>query len=361
MIGIIGGYGDVGCNAAKILSEKGFKVKIGGRHAEKFKLREQDTRYYYQNVDIENENSVLEFLDGCNGILNCAGPSHKLSIALANIVIDMERVYVDVGYPNNWRKLALRNSKKSIIFGAGSTPGLSGILPRFLGDSFDKVEDLFYCYSPLGKFSSSAAEDYLEGLFEVEKKASIIYCDGKEEIYKELPQTMKVLKQYVSYFYPYMDRESFFVISRLNLSNGQWYMGVNGSSTQSVLESARYSYLKDKEKTIKSLCDASVADLNGKSENVDFYIQLNGLKEGEKRTKTLYVNSFNPSYLTGYTAAITMILALENKLEAEVIPLGHSDHYAEFVECFTKNLESITFKVMDTSFDKMFYISEGII
>ena len=88
MIGIIGGYGEVGHHACMMLQKWGKQsLKIGGRNPEKGKELYgnvlPDARW--EKVDVTDKDSIASFITGCELVLNCAAPSSRYSRTVAPV------------------------------------------------------------------------------------------------------------------------------------------------------------------------------------------------------------------------------------------------------------------------------------
>lgn len=102
MIAIIGGYGQVGLGTLNLLlSEYGAEnIKIGGRYPEKIsgETKEQIGNIRLEKVDVYDKGSLKNFIRECDIVINCCGPSHKLSYDIYKIVSECGKKYVDAGF-----------------------------------------------------------------------------------------------------------------------------------------------------------------------------------------------------------------------------------------------------------------------
>ncbi|HDU0748835.1 TPA: hypothetical protein REP73_002517, partial [Staphylococcus pseudintermedius] len=72
MIGIIGATGDVGLECTKILNDYGIQpLRLGYRKKEKI----VQGKNIFKFVDLEDINSCVKFIEGCDCIINCSGYS----------------------------------------------------------------------------------------------------------------------------------------------------------------------------------------------------------------------------------------------------------------------------------------------
>lgn len=66
MIGVLGSSGHVGSLLADMLKAKGYELRLGSRSAGFI-------------VNMTDPSSLSRFLDGCDAVVNCAGPAYLLS------------------------------------------------------------------------------------------------------------------------------------------------------------------------------------------------------------------------------------------------------------------------------------------
>lgn len=118
-IGILGATGIIGQSLAEILQQKKLPVLKGSRGVE----NGPDTR----KVDIDAPYSLKKFVDACDIIVNCTGPSLLTNQKILPAVVDAGKDYIDAfGWINN--KDSLGQGESRIILNAGSVPGMLGLL-----------------------------------------------------------------------------------------------------------------------------------------------------------------------------------------------------------------------------------------
>ena len=116
MIGVLGSSGHVGSLLADMLKAKGYELRLGSRSAGFI-------------VNMTDPSSLSRFLDGCDAVVNCAGPAYLLSEPAARTAISSGVAYFDVaGCENLCKTLADESAETPVVFSAGMVPGLSGLL-----------------------------------------------------------------------------------------------------------------------------------------------------------------------------------------------------------------------------------------
>lgn len=128
MIGVLGSSGHVGSLLADMLKAKGYELRLGSRSAGFI-------------VNMTDPSSLSRFLDGCDAVVNCAGPAYLLSEPAARTAISSGVAYFDVaGCENLCKTLADESAETPVVFSAGMVPGLSGLLLK-MAISANKGQD----------------------------------------------------------------------------------------------------------------------------------------------------------------------------------------------------------------------------
>ncbi len=364
MIGIIGGYGDIGLNAAKLLSTSlKEEIRIGGRNADTLPkdIKEEFKNTQWVQVDINNSESIKAFITGCRIIVNCTGQSGSASFSLAEYAKNIKSSYIDVGANEKLKTLKNISDEVSIIYEAGSIPGLSRIVPGYLAKEFDTVEEMEFYYAALGKFTPTSAKEYLEGLFDTRNKPMMEWKNGKAQPYainipvlKTLPFSKEELR-----LFPYFDKESELIAKGLNLKQGQWYMSTAGNQTIKVLEKARFNYLHNTSDVIQNLCAAAQIDCQSREPYAGFVTQMKGLFNGESTTKTLILKCDSPSQLTALAVASTVLAVSKGLFRSGVQALGESTEVKEYIKLMTELNKALILDIQTSGINELFKEIEG--
>lgn len=354
MIGIIGGYGNIGQWAATLLYENlQESIKIGGRSREKFdsfiKINKLP-KAQYQYADIDDKKSIQEFASGCTSVLNCAGPTYDKSSGLGQIMRSMNIKYADVGYASK-QQTDMENNQSNILCKAGAIPGLSGLLPRYLAMKFDKVFSMEFYYQALGRFTKTAAEDYLKGIF--------INTKGEMPRKRECETRLLPLSSTAVNLYPYYDGESDYVRRKLSLDTGQWFMALEGECTKNFMNRMGALLTGNKGKIIEELCNATYIDTLGRKDYAGFVIQMKGEKDGKQKVKTLLLKGDSPEYLTGAVAASAVIAMERMTINTETGELYSMDKVQEFMQILEKIGQGIQIHIENKSIEELLVTEEG--
>jgi hypothetical protein len=364
MIGILGGYGRVGLQAASVLRDWGnASLRIGGRNPEKAreKLINEFPEAEWVKVDIENDDSLKNFITGCELIVNCAGPSHRITVSVAKMCLSNGCHHVDSGEGKDIEKMHKSPHSSAVLYGAGAIPGLSGLLPRWLANSFDNVTNLIAYTGGLDQFTLSGAEDYLYGIIDEAKPPLSAWKDGVYSplvLKRETGVTLPFFPNEVT-LNPYFDTETEFVAKDLSLLNGEWHMAIVGEHMSAALEGISGQFYADTTGAIKRLCLASELDTAGRQTYFNFLVQLEGVKQGKSLTRTLVLQAKGASALTGAVVAVTGIALLEKELPVSAGPVATIPNPDKLITRLSEAKIIKRLKVFDCSISDLLQEVEG--
>ena len=265
MIGIIGGYGDIGSKVTSILKMFYYgEIKIGGRKYQEIVQNcasVKEDGVFKQFVDLKNFDSIRHFVVGCEVIVNCSGCEQIYSGTLAEICYDNNCHFVDVNR-NDW---LLKNSfivkGRCHIHNAGSMPGISEMMPGYLSLYFNKIMDIEFYYLAQGEFSYNAARDYVEGLCGGQVKGMMKYKEGKC-----VPAIEDATRIYIPIFnkefkiYPYIDNTVLKCVKKLGCINGIWNMAYEEGYTLNIFEKINCTQFEQTDGLVQKICSSSKLD-----------------------------------------------------------------------------------------------------
>lgn len=317
MIGIIGGYGNIGIEAADIIKTNSSEmIRVAGRNISKVSQRAKElfaSDKWFQ-IKESSSNEWKDFIKGCRLVL-CSAELGNETVECINRIageLDCPIVYLGINLPK-------QEAEGKFIYGAGSIPGLSGIIPQYLAQDFDSVASIDFYYGAKGTFTYTAAKDYMDGVFNNSNRSMVMWKYGKLLPY--VPAEVEKTNMYICNeienmrCFPYFDDESEYLCQKYGLSEGRWHMCISGENTLKVLERARYDYQVNKDKTLRNICRASKLDCFGTTGITKFVCSIAGMVSNEVIEKSLLLTSSNPSRLTGSVAAATVLTILEMGME----------------------------------------------
>lgn len=339
MIGILGAYGTIGVWATRFIKKNSQEnLRIGGRNIEKApsELRSEWDDAEWMNVNVSDRVSVEAFMEGCSCILDCAKLNESQSHLMDEIGEIRKIPVVHLGIVGYKR----RNANVPILYGAGSIPGLSGLIPQYFAQEFDSVNALDFYYGGVGAFSYTAAKDYLDGILETTNHSMVCWKNGEIVPFSASENDVSMeLGRFVSDYksFPYFDEEADAITRKLHLSESRFQMCVNGKRTIDSMNSARFLYKQDPQKTIENLCLASKLDSFGISENTFFLCIMDGKKENRSVKKELLIYGLAPARATGTTAAAAVLCIAERNKTGFVQLLGESDYAEPIIKLLKEN------------------------
>jgi len=332
MIGILGAYGYVGIFATRFLSKfSNQALRIGGRDFSKVpeEIQKEFSSAEWMQVDAARENELEAFFTGCDCILDATSLPDKSVLALDAMAEKLHIPLVHLGINGFERK----KSCVPLIYGAGSIPGLSGLLPQYLAKSFESVKELNFCFGGNGTMSKSAAKDYLEGICDPNNHSMVYWNQGRIEPFTPSFETNEFFDSQLSDYrqFPYFDEESEAIAHKLQVHTGRWQMCIPGKRVLAELDKARGHYKQDPQRTIEDLCLASQLDMFGKKEDALFYCSITGIIDGVEKKKILTLSGTAPRENTGETAAAAVIAVLNQGAPLQKQLLGESNLYESVI------------------------------
>lgn len=337
MIAIIGGYGAVGAKACQLLQKWGKQpLKIGGRNPEKAKndYAALFPDAQWEQVDVQHDENMRNFIKGSKLVVNCAGPSHSISERITRICISEGCHLVDAGFERKPGKTEINANNLVILYAAGATPGLSGMFPRWFAQQFEKVTSLLAYIGALDTFTPTGAKDYLEGVLDETNSPLACWKNGalckgvlKRASHVRLPFFPRELSTY-----PIFDSETHFVAKNLDISNGEWYCTVDGNHIANVLDTAGTLYKTAPKEAIDKLCLATALDMAGRDAYFNMLVQMEGISEDRVVTRTALMETRGVNQVTGSVAAACAIAALEGRISPGIRPAASADNVSFIVD-----------------------------
>ncbi|GAB7045060.1 NAD(P)H-binding protein [Catenuloplanes indicus] len=131
MIGVLGASGAVGRFAVAALRDGGCgPLRLGARRPERLSADDGEV----VAVDVTDAGSLAAFCAGLDVVLNCAGPTYALQETMALAALAAGAHYVDVGGddPVHEKLAGVVTGDATVVLSAGTLPGLSALVPRWL-------------------------------------------------------------------------------------------------------------------------------------------------------------------------------------------------------------------------------------
>ncbi|EST32923.1 hypothetical protein M878_13895 [Streptomyces roseochromogenus subsp. oscitans DS 12.976] len=163
MIGILGGYGRVGTAAARFLAaERGYRLRIGGRSAEKAWrfARELGDCAEAAVVDARDNQNLTHFTRDCVTVLDCSGTAFSLHGRVRASVLAADAHYVGMTDDGGSRTPA--GACSAVLF-TGLSGTLAGWVPRWMAEGLDSATRFSGWWGGLGAIPPHTAVSCLLG------------------------------------------------------------------------------------------------------------------------------------------------------------------------------------------------------
>ena len=319
MIGVLGGYGGVGLPTVRQLDAWGVgPMRIGGRRpalARQVVDHELGGRGEVAAVDIDDPASLRSFCEGCDIVVNCAGPSHQILDVVARAALAVGADYVDAAGDDPVHQL-LQGPRQArpgwiAILSAGMLPGISGLMPRYLaGLGFDRVLRLTAYAGGLDHFTPAGASDYVRSLFGGFGEPLASWSGGVRVSRSLIPLVDLDLPFFPGRVtaHPFLATETERVAAALGLDDVRWYNVFDGTHVIAALGRLQgaLTSASNLEAAAVELVQASKLDMFGRTPYWLFVTHLDGESDGRPHRKTMVVGARGANELTGLGTALTV-------------------------------------------------------
>lgn len=343
MIGIIGGYGNIGKEIVKLLISRGhYDITIGSRQQHLDPTDNALADIPWCSVNIENRKSIYDFMEKHSIIINSAGPSSALSLKVAECARDVGCHLIDCGYNSELPHLSLKDTNQSILYNIGTVPGLSELLPLAVAEDFEHVHEFLHFYSIIGKFTRTAATDFIGGLF-TNNGSNKSTMSGNTVKLEDISPFFKNIERMIRYGNSETDQ----VQKRINCSNAEWYNVICGKNMDAFLKYSLRKFFSEKEKLITELCLATEMDSLVTSENISFLIKMKGInKKREVLQKQYYLQAPSQKIVSASFCVAVSECLLENNIYTGIGGIEKIKNPVTVLEKI-QQYDGIEFKTMD--------------
>ncbi|MER7054155.1 saccharopine dehydrogenase NADP-binding domain-containing protein [Streptomyces sp. NPDC000351] len=334
VIGVLGASGAVGRAAIRELRALGHTgLRLGGRTASALgAVAEEDPTGRDETVwaDATAPDGLRAFTDGCDIVLNCAGPTYRFraTVALAALAAGAHCVDVagddpaaedlfDAGDP--------ARDGRTVVLSAGALPGLSSLLPRWLaGQGLDSASALTAYCGGLETCSPTVAHDLMLSLTSGGADGAA-YGEALAAVRagRRVPRALRTAEDTEHRAFPgrvalqpYLSGESERLATVLGLDRLDWYNVHPGPAVRALLNllPGRLAAGDDPAGLGDRLILAADLDLAGRAPYYVMDFELSGTASGRPATAGLTLRAASSYRLTAAVGA----LAVDAVLRAEV-------------------------------------------
>ncbi|MCR5529286.1 MAG: NAD(P)H-binding protein [Saccharofermentans sp.] len=301
-IGIIGSGGKIGYEIVRTLSRYApeHELKCGYRSN-----RKEDGNNWVR-TDVDDPDDIRNFMEGCDLVINSAGPSEKLSLKVMDAALQSGVSLIDVGHSGCYGEVRSLRDGQQMIYGCGAVPGLIGIIPRRLSEDLDHMFSMNVNISLREDLTFTAARDLVT--------ASEL-PDGKGAGIRAKTENIPLIGDEV-YRYQFTDEESDAVDKLVGVRTSSWYM-VRDTDDYEKLFAGTYA---DKDEMARTLCHLYRISMEGRDDHLKFVIETEGMKDDRPVTMTAYMHGISGSVVSARTASAVAMALLDGCID-ETVPV----------------------------------------
>lgn len=331
-IGVVGGSGEVGRAAVGVLREWGdVRLRVGGRRIDAVDAVVDDVlggEGDAVRVDATDPASLAEFCAGLDGVLNCAGPTYRLRDTVAVAALRAGAHYADVAGDDPARDGLLAKgfdaAERTAVLSAGTLPGLSSIVPRWLASEMDQPVGLVAYAGGVEACSPTVAEDMMlsletggadGGAFGEPlaawraggRRSRALRAADRGEA-PEFPGRVALQ--------PLLSAESERLARGLGLSELDWWNVWPGEQVWSVLNAlpSLMGAGTPRERIAERMIRAAALDLSGRTPYYRMVFTMTGVRDGAEVARTAVVRARHSYRLTALVGAMAISAAVAGHL-----------------------------------------------
>lgn len=321
VIGVVGGYGDVGSHASRRLAAS-FDVRVGGRDPHAARMFAESIGARHQRVDFTDQSSLATFAEGCRVLLNCAGPSNLVRDSLARAARRAGADYVDAAGDDLLYELLnpADYTQGRAVLSAGLRPGLTGLLPRAIATEPGlRMDELTVSFGLRDRFTPTSAADFLQAAADKLTRPLAAWRDGPREgaLTRRTETDLPFFPGEVT-LTPMLSTEDERLAKALGLARGEWYSVLGGEQVRAAFDLV---HTLDRDRAVALLCRASQLDLTGRPPYVTIVAHAGGEQDGARVHRTAVLNGAGNAVVSGAVAALTVSAVVRGD-----VPAGR--HYA---------------------------------
>jgi hypothetical protein len=299
VIGVLGAGGETGRATVRLLEAAGLgEVRAGGRR---------------EHADLDR------FCAGCRVVVNCTAAPDRERVAAAAMLAGAH--YVDpAGDGSMVREIARICRRRTAVLAAGASPGLTGLLPRWLASSgFERTLVLTGYACAMDRFSPGSAADFLRSLGRDEGGSRAVWRGGARIAQASGPLARVDLPFFADPMaaFPYLSAEIEEVARRLGLREVRWYSAFHADGRMyGALPRLREALARGGEPRAVAAELARVAeqDLFGRRPLHQVVIQLDGEAAGRPVSRVAVLHATGTYELTGAVVALAVQALLAGAL-----------------------------------------------
>ncbi|MGO8964516.1 saccharopine dehydrogenase NADP-binding domain-containing protein [Mycobacterium sp.] len=240
---LFGSTGAVGASCLDILARRGeVSLLIAGR--DEARLRDIASAIQADveilRLDVADTSAVAAAVTRCDVVINCAGPSQRLSADVAGAAIATRVPYVDPGGDRALLdRIAAAAPAVPVVLQAGVQPGLSGLLLRVLSlHRRDKIDGVTAWSGGLQRLTPASVLEYVASLHDTNSHPGAALRDGviRRVSHDECKPAPTQYFPDSATVRPHLDAETVSVAAHLGIRNVRWMNVFDGVHTTRAMQ-----------------------------------------------------------------------------------------------------------------------------
>lgn len=350
---LFGATGAVGRSCLDVLTQAGnASVVLAGRDEARLREVASGTRgdISIARLDLTN----LRVLPDCDVVINCAGPSHRLSASAAATAIAAGLPYVDPGGDRALLDhLAAAKPAVPVVLQAGVQPGLSGLLLRELARDLTSGSDGITAWcGGLQRSTPASVLEYLASLQDRSSHPGAEVRGGRIQRVDRADPRMPPGRYFADSVtvHPHLDAETISAAAYLGLENVSWMNVFDGVHTTRAMQALALDGDATRDADLSAVLAASKLDMFGRRP----YFAIVGVA-GARTVAFTCPDSYR---VTGAAAAYAARVVAE--LPAGVLPFWRVDEPRRVVDFVTEMVPDAAVTYGDHAVAPMFPVPQMI-
>ncbi|MEV7230824.1 saccharopine dehydrogenase NADP-binding domain-containing protein [Polymorphospora sp. NPDC051019] len=327
MIGILGATGSVGAAATAHLHRLGAgPLRLGARRREPLhRLAADLPGATTVEVDVRDPVALATFCAGCTLVVNCAGPTYELKETVAAAALTAGAHCVDVAGDDPVQEAlaarGLAGTDRTVLLSAGTLPGLSSILPRWLAtEEFDKADALTAWVGGVEHCSPVVAVDMMLSLQtggaggQAYGEANAAWRAGaaRSRILRPLEDADAPMFTGPVALQPFLSAETRRLAQSLRLHDVDWFNVYPGPQVRNLLAALPVAAREnaDRADLARRMIRAADLDLAGRSPYYQMVFTMRGVRDGVPAERTAVLRVPSSYRLTGLLGALAAVAVL---------------------------------------------------
>lgn len=313
-IGILGVSGEIGKRTLNILKKE---YNILGSYRTREQQTEKNCRFI--KLDIDNEVALADFCQQSDVLINCAGASYVNGEKIAKIAAQLQVPFVDPsGESFLEEKIDSVKNQNIFVLSSGYFPGMTGLLMRFLCQSFDAPHEL--CGLSIAEEipSRSAIEDFI--LTNIAGFGVALNYFENERLQRDDTEKFEIIKNKEYTFQNYYTVELDRLVKAFHLKKANWYNHSFGNNiTQKMQKAVIIFGQKGRSEEYTEVIDEIIEIFAKNSKNKSPFsfmrLQTKGISSNKKILKKIEIKSKYSSEISAVIAAYTAKTILDTDLK----------------------------------------------